>query len=155
MLPLLDGRTDKIRDTALYGWFGGITQVTDGRRTYMRGGQSPDNLPLNIYTNRWSTAPWWRIPLPDSRCEMGDFIPHANGMAVGRMPVSPEDMLRMSIPPEGVVIPSELYDIAEDPNEEHNLAGTALEAEYEAIMAGALREIGAPEEMFVRLGLEG
>ncbi len=153
MLPLLDGRAESIRSSALYGWFGGITQVTDGRRTYMRGAQTPGNDPLYIYTNRWSTAPWWRIPMPDSRMEIGDFLPHANGMIVGRMPVEPDYMRTMSIPPEGVVRDNELYDITEDPTEERNLAGTDLEPQYEALMRDALKEIGAPEEMFVRLGL--
>ena len=153
MLPLLDGRADTIRDSALYGWFGGIAHVTDGRHTYMRGAKTPDNGPLYTYTNRWSTAPWWRIPLPDSRMEIGDCIPHANGMPVGRMPVLPEDMRRMSCPPEAVVQGNYLFDIAEDPGEEHNLAGTGLEPQYEKLLADALREIGAPEEQFERLGL--
>ncbi|MBM3497420.1 MAG: sulfatase [Armatimonadetes bacterium] len=155
MLPLIDRRAERIRDHALYGWFGSHMQVTDGRRTYLRSAQTPDNGPLYLYTNRWSTAPWWRIPLPDSRLEIGDFIPHANGMPVGRMPVAPDDMRRLHCAPEAVTGDNYLFDIEQDPNETTNLAGTVLEQEYEALMASALREIGAPDEQFVRMGLDG
>ena len=57
MVPLMDGRAESIRDSALYGWFGAHMQVTDGRCTYMRAARTPSNEPLYIYTNRWSTAP--------------------------------------------------------------------------------------------------
>ena len=153
MLPLLQGTTDRIRDHALYGWFGGHLQVTDGRRTYLRSAHTPDNSPLYLYTNRWSTAPWWRIPLPDRRYECGDFIPHAQGMPVGRMPLDPEAMPRLHCPREAVFGDNYLYDIAADPDETTNLAGTPLEAEYEQLMVRGLREIGAPAEQFTRLGL--
>jgi arylsulfatase A-like enzyme len=153
ILPLMDGRADTIRDHALYGFFGSYTQVTDGRRTYLRGARDPENGPLHIYTNRWSTAPWWRIPQPDARMEIGDYLPHACGMPVGRMPVDPDIMRRLSCPPEGVVGGSWLFDIEQDPGETTNLAGGELEAQYAALMRRGLEDIGAPVEQYERMGL--
>ena len=39
-----------IRDTALFGIFGGQVNITDGRWLYMRGPVTPDNTPLYQYT---------------------------------------------------------------------------------------------------------
>jgi len=152
MLPLLDGRADSIRDHALYGWFGAHTQVTDGRCMYARGARTESNEPLHIYTNRWSTAPWWQIPLPDRRMQCGNFVPHAQGMPVGRMPVEPDIMRRLHCEPE-LVRGDYLFDITQDPDETQNLAGTELEKHYEDLMRSAMEEIGAPEEQYERLGL--
>jgi hypothetical protein len=71
------------------------------------------------------------------------------------MPVEPDDMRRIHCAPEAVTGGNHLFDIAEDPDETNNLAGTPLEQEYEALMTSALREIGAPEEQLVRMGLNG
>ena len=153
LMPLLDGRAEKVRDWNLYGWFGARVQYTDGRHTYARAAATPSNEPLNVYTNRWSTAPWWQIPMPDSRVEMGPFVPAAGEMPVGRMPVSPEFMRRLSCAPEQVTGANHLFDVVADEAQEQNLAGTPLEQEIAGRLAAALREIGAPPEQMVRLGL--
>ena len=70
------------------------------------------------------------------------------------MPVTPEDMQRLSCAPEAVVAQDHLFDITEDPDETTNLIGTGLEKQYEDLMRKALTEIGAPEEQFVRMGLK-
>jgi hypothetical protein len=45
------------------------------------------------------------------------------------------------------------FDIRADEAQEHDLAGTPLEQEYEAKLQTALREVQAPQEQFERLGL--
>ncbi len=153
MVPLMDGRAESIRDSALYGWFGAHMQVTDGRCTYMRAARTPSNEPLYIYTNRWSTAPWWRIPMPDQRMECGDYVAHANGMPVCRMPVEPDDMRRLHCEPELVTGEDFLFDISADPNERQNLAGTELQTHYENLMRSAMQELQVPPEQYERMGL--
>jgi hypothetical protein len=46
-----------------------------------------------------------------------------------------------------------LYDLAQDPGEENNLAGSGLEKDLAAMLREAMRSVEAPEEQFVRLGL--
>jgi hypothetical protein len=46
-----------------------------------------------------------------------------------------------------------LYDLSEDPGEENNLAGSPAEKEMEDRLREALREVEAPDDQFVRLGL--
>ena len=46
-----------------------------------------------------------------------------------------------------------LFDTAEDPGQERNLAGSALEKEMAEKLKNALRACHAPQEQFVRLGL--
>lgn len=48
-LPLIRGEQEKIRDYALFGYFGKQINLTDGTYTYFRS-PSPDNRPLNLYT---------------------------------------------------------------------------------------------------------
>ena len=46
----------------------------------------------------------------------------------------------------------QLYDLGNDPNEENNLAGSALENDLAAMLREAMKSVVAPEEQFVRLG---
>jgi hypothetical protein len=47
-----------------------------------------------------------------------------------------------------------LYDLHDDPGEENNLAGSRAEREMADRLREALKEIEAPSDQFVRLGLE-
>jgi hypothetical protein len=49
--------------------------------------------------------------------------------------------------------PSELYDLADDPGEERNLCGTPREREAAEKLRAALREVEAPDDQLLRLGL--
>jgi hypothetical protein len=46
-----------------------------------------------------------------------------------------------------------LYDLAQDPGEENNLAGSVLEKDLAAMLREALKAVDAPDEQFTRLGL--
>ena len=46
-----------------------------------------------------------------------------------------------------------LFDLDEDPAEEHNLAGTRAEADGEELLRVALASVDAPTEQYERLGL--
>ena len=47
----------------------------------------------------------------------------------------------------------ELYDVADDPEEVRDLAGTPLEADMADLLHAALAELGAPDDQLVRLAL--
>jgi hypothetical protein len=46
-----------------------------------------------------------------------------------------------------------LYDVHDDPDEENNLAGSAVEAEMEELLRHALATVEAPADQHERLGL--
>lgn len=153
LLPVIRGESESAREQSLFGGFGRRVNWTDGRRVYMRAPMSADNQPLHLYTNRWSTAPWWQIPVPDDRTEFGPFIPNSD-MPVGRQPLNTEEMRRVNIPAEDLAAEgSYLFDIEEDPGETTSLVGTALEEEVAAELEGAMESQNAPPEQFERLGL--
>lgn len=153
LLPAIRGEREQVRYGVLFGWWGRRVNWTDGHRVYMRAPVSPDNQPLAFYTNRWSTAPWWRLPLPDRQATFGRYLPRVD-MPVGRRPVSPEEMARLhSVQLEDLRQGSCLFDLDADPGEERNLAGTALEAEVASQLRTAMERQGAPLEQFERLGL--
>ena len=153
LLPALRGERDQVREDLLFGSFGRRVNWTDGHQVYMRAPAREDNQPLHLYTNRWSTAPWWQIPMPDERAEFGRFMSRVD-MPVGRMPLASEDMRRIhGIDASDLQGGSLLFDIDGDPEEGENLVGTAGEVEAAKRMAGRLEEQAAPAEQFERLGL--
>ncbi|GAB4557310.1 MAG: sulfatase-like hydrolase/transferase [Anaerolineae bacterium] len=152
LVPLLEGKVDRVRDYVLYGWWGQSVNYADGTYTYLRHPQSPDNTPLEAYSLRWSTAPWWEYPDLTGRVDYGRFMPQTE-MLVGRMAFQPEDMARLSADPARVVRPSMLFNIREDEAQEHDLAGTPLEEDYAERLRRALYDVQAPESQFRRLGL--
>lgn len=153
LLPALRGETAQVRDGALSGWWGRRVNWTDGRHVYMRAPATPDNQPLCFYTDRWSTAPWWSLSMPDERTEFGRFMPGVD-MPVGRMPVTGDEMRALNnIDPVDLSNGSLLFDIANDPEELKDLAGTPLEEEVAAKLKAQMEAQQAPPEQFERLGL--
>lgn len=90
-----------------------------------------------------------RLPLPDERATL-DRMP-GSAVPVIRQPFRAGDML-----PYWAYTHFEgnlLYDVTDDPGEEHNLAGTAQEDASEELLRHALGEVDAPAEQYERLGL--
>ena len=126
---------------------------TDGRHLYMRGPAAADNQPLHFYTNRWSTAPWWQMSMPDDRTEFGRFMPGVD-MPVGRMPITVEEMGRLNnIDLEDLGKGSLLFDIEQDPDETKDLVGSPVEEEVAGKLKAQMEAQNAPGEQFDRLGL--
>ncbi|HEY2482344.1 MAG TPA: hypothetical protein VGI30_09135, partial [Caulobacteraceae bacterium] len=122
---------------------------------YARAPVGP-NAPLAMYSNRWSTMPTHvlplarELPLPDDRATLS------------RMPGSDVPVLRQ-IWEAGDAVPywaasrfigHQLFDLAEDPTEDANLAGGARESAAVARLTAALKNVQAPQAQFERLGLE-
>jgi len=93
--------------------------------------------------------PQLRLPAPDGRATLV------------RMPGSPIPVLRQPFR-AGDALPfwalgafsgSHLYDLANDPAEERNLAGSPQERRAEEALHAALLEIEAPADQLERLGL--
>lgn len=154
LVPLLTGAATSVRDWALCGVWGQEVQVTDGHHKLTRAPVG-ENAPLSMWSNRWSTmpvtsVPELRLPPPDDRARL-DRMPGSR-IPVIRQPFQPGDML-----PYWAYTRFEgdlLFDVVDDPGETHNLAGTAVAAELEELLRVALGDVEAPDDQYVRLGLE-
>ena len=154
LLPLIEGRVASVRELALFGYWGRHVGITDGRFRYLRG-SGDHNLPLSLWSNRWSTMPIHqfpdlRMPPPDDRA----FLDHMPGsdVPVIRQPYGPGDVLPYWAgfhPPSG----SLLFDTEIAPAEEEDLAGSAHERDFADALAGELRRIEAPDDLLERVGL--
>jgi arylsulfatase A-like enzyme len=154
LIPLVTGRVTSIREHALAGIWGRHVHVIDGDTKYARG-HTGENLPLSMWSNRWSTmpishAPHYRIPRPDARARL-DFMPGSR-VPVIRQPFQAGDRMpywAMDCKPDDHT----LFDLRQDPGERRNLAGAPLEKRAVDRLRAALDEVEAPAEQYQRLGI--
>ena len=154
LLPLLSGRSSLVRDWILAGVWGREVHYIDGKLKYARAPRDK-NRPLGAWSNRWSTMPTHflsreqEMPLPDERARLdrmpGSEVPVIRQTWDESDPVPFWAMARFS--------GNHLYNVYDDPHEENNLAGTALEKDLTAMLRDAMQSVEAPEEQFTRLGL--
>jgi arylsulfatase A-like enzyme len=155
LLPLIGGQVDRIRDWALAGVFGRWVQIVDGTRKYARAPVRVDNLPLSMWSNRWSTMPvpnlpQLRLPRPDRHAVL-DFMPGSD-VPVLRQPFQPGAPLpywSLGVRPGE----HHCYHLADDPDETDNRLGSPDERDLIELLRIALRDVEAPAEQLVRLGL--
>lgn len=154
IVPLLTGGATSIRDWAIGGVFGNWVQVTDGRRKYARAPEV-DNLPLSMWSNRWSTMPVHvrglvELPPPDDRAFL-DRMPGST-VPVIRQPFAQGDAMPFWVS-NAIVGQHHLYDVDLDPDERENRVGERAERELQDLLRTALAELDAPTEQLERLGL--
>jgi arylsulfatase A-like enzyme len=153
LAPLIRGEAPGVREWALSGIWGREVHLLDGRHKYARA-PAGANEPLSLWSNRWSTMPVHRLPQlrlppPDARAVL-DRMPGSK-VPVIRQPFRAGDHLPFWA--LGPFRGSQLYDLANDPGEDENLAGSARERELEERLRSALLEMEAPDDQLVRLGL--
>ena len=152
LLPLCRGEATSVRDEAIYGWFGQGVNITDGQETYLCQAASPDNVPLEIHSQRWSTAPWWELPAPDAALEPGSFMPFTT-QPLWRRALSPADQRPLCQGSLAGLHPNQLFDLRTDPGQLHPVADDAREQAWRERLRAALTTLQAPESQFARLGL--
>jgi hypothetical protein len=155
LLPLLTGEASTVREWALAGVWGREVQVVgDGGALRFTRAPAARNAPLTMWSNRWSTMPIHafpevRLPRPDRRAGLA-FMPGSD-VPVIRQPFDESDHLpfwatrRFS--------GDHLYDVHEDPDEEHDLSGGPRQGDALELLRAALAAVDAPDEQLVRLGL--
>ncbi len=154
LIPLITGEATRVRDWALLGVWGREVHLVDDEAKYARAPQDNTNFPLSMWSNRWSTMPVHqenapRLPKPDDRA----FLDHMPGTKVPviRQPFQPGDMLPFWAYTK--FTGNHLYRPDHDPDEDENMAGSALEKEKADKLRQALLSIEAPDDQFARLGL--
>ncbi|MHB8507837.1 MAG: sulfatase [Candidatus Dormibacteria bacterium] len=155
VVPLILGQQDMVREFLLSGMWGHEVHIIDGAGKYARAPRG-DNTPLSLWSNRWSTMPIPWVPElkllpPDDRAYL-DRMPGSR-VPVIRQPYQAGDMLPFWAA-RRVFDGDHLYDLKQDPHEEQNLAGSASEKDWADRLRQAMIEVEAPDDQFVRLGLE-
>ena len=155
LLPLLDGSATRVREWALSGVYGRWVHVLDGSRKYARGPVDETNLPLSMWSNRWSTMPvhvmpQLKLPRPDRRARI-DFMPGSD-VPVLRQPFQPGDMLPYWCAGQKANWHC-LYNLDNDPQETENRLGGSEERMMLDLLNTALEELEAPRDQFQRLGI--
>ncbi len=153
LVPLITNGATAVRDHLLTGVWGREVHLIDGEIKYARA-PAGENAPLSLWSNRWSTMPIpsrpsLRLAPPDDRAAL-DRMPGSR-VPVIRQPFRPGDLLPYWA--VGGFSGNHLYDLRVDPGEEENHAGEPREKAAADKLREALREIEAPDDQFVRLGL--
>jgi len=136
-----------IRDSLLFGTFGGHVNCTDGRYVYMRSAVSDDNQPLYDYTLMPTT--------------MRDFF-ELGKIAEAELIDEPFSFTKgcplLKIPGEewangGLAFGNLLFDLKEDPEQKNPINDPKIEQMMIDKMLRLMEENEAPEEQYLRIGL--
>ncbi len=143
-LGLLAEKQEKVRDYAIYGWFGMPVNITDGRYTYFRSGSPQGNRPLFSYMSI-CTDIWTYVgrDCPE-KMDMGRFLKYTR-YPVYRMPIS--------MPDNPLVKDTLLFDLQTDPGQQKPICSREIEMRMIKALRRMLKEHDSPDEQFVRLGL--
>lgn len=134
-----------VRDTALFGIFGGHVNITDGRYVYMKAPASPENKPLYEYT---LMPCHMRNPFDISELrniELIEGFPHMKGSKVMKIPANGS--------PSAYQYGDMLFDLLTDPEQTVEIQDETVLRRMKKCMKEAMEENEAPKEQYVRLGL--
>ncbi|MGP4041078.1 sulfatase [Gracilibacillus sp. D59] len=145
---MLDKENNKVRDVALYGYYGVEVNITDGYYTYFRSPKD-DNQPLFLYTAMPTTHREFITCENEKEIECGRFLPYTDfpvfkiPQKIGKVRIYKNQPLRQT----------RLYHIKQDYLQHHPIIDETIEKSLAKKMKQAMKEAGAPEEQFTRLGL--
>jgi Arylsulfatase A and related enzymes len=148
LTPVLTDDTS-IHNTILFGYHGGMTNITDGETLYMRAPCTYENTPLFAYT----LAPARmgdRMSVKDLKdAVLAPAFKFTKGLQTLKLDASSHgspfgNMFRFG---------NRLYNLKTDPKERKPLDNPALELKMINGMVQMMRETDAPEEQYERLGL--
>ncbi len=135
-----------IRKAALFGMHGGHVNVTDGRYVYMRG-PVEGNSPLYDYT-QMPTHMRSLFTLGEMR-SMTIAEPFEFTKETPLMKITPEPSPFAHL----IKMPTRLYDLSNDPNQENPIEDSEIEKRMCDLMVELMKENDTPPEQFERLGI--
>lgn len=150
ILPLLREQKHVMKDTALFGWFGGPINVCDGQYTYFRAAVREDNTPLYNYCSMPTTLLKFMALKDRQEIEMGRYLPYTD-FPVYKIPAPfPIGHFKSS----KYVRQSLLFDYINDPEQENPIDDPVLEAKMIDKVLSLMEWAGAPPEQYERIGLQ-
>jgi hypothetical protein len=151
--PVLEAN-EAIHDAVLYGYFAMAVNVTDGRYTYFR---NPVQRQSTIYaytampTQHHGFMPRERL----AEAELGRFLCHTYNIPLYKIPMPGRAPLHPDWAPDDEYVPKhDLFDLANDPNQNQRLTDPALEQHMCNLIRQQLERVKAPEGHLERLGLQ-
>ena len=134
-----------VRETGLFGSYGGHVSVTDGRYVYMRACATPANAPLLEHTLMPTHMNARFTPAELADAELVGPLPFTQGAPVLRMPG-----VSFGNP---YLFGTLLFDLNLDPEQQQPLIDDDLELRLIATLLDLMRASDAPESQYERLGL--
>ena len=154
LLARLDGAAPP-REAAIFGYFGGAVNATDGRYTYHRYPFDLMEQEIFQYTLMPTHIRQMFTTEELAGATLAPPFPFSKGVPLLRVPVHRRSPLHRYYGPGSMIEnDTRLYDLATDPGQLRRLADPALEARMTALMAARMTANHAPPEAFVRLGLK-
>jgi arylsulfatase A-like enzyme len=154
VLPVLE-RDQELRAAAIFGYFGGAVNVTDGRYTYHR--YPADLKTQEIYQYTLMPTHLWERFTPEelAGASLAEPFPFTKGTPLLKVPVIERSPMYNNYGP-GAFIESEtrLYDLEQDPGQERPLQDQAVEARMARLMRELMLANDPPPEALRRLALE-
>jgi hypothetical protein len=152
LLPLLERETT-VREAALYGIFGGATNVTDGRYTYFRYPKDLFAQELFEYTLLPVHMHDFFQPAEFEGAALADPFDFSKGLPMLRLPAR-RDAQRPPMQGGGFEdAATVLYDTATDPGQMSPIAAPEVEARLTRAMLALMQAHDAPPEAYRRLDL--
>jgi arylsulfatase A-like enzyme len=151
LVPLLQADMS-LRHGALFGYFGGAINVTDGRYTYHRFPADPRDQELYQYT--LMPAHIWEPFTTEelAAASLARPLPFTKGVPVLKIPVTSRSPMFDNYGP-GALLENEtrLYDLARDPGQNARLCLPEIEDAMISLMSDLMRANDAPPEAFARV----
>lgn len=145
LAQVLEG-DQQVRQGALFGAHGGHVNVTDGRYVYMRAPADASNSPLEEFT-LMPTHMRSRFGVAElASWEPAEPFAFTKGLRTMRLPATAQWTNAWN---HGTL----LFDLEEDPAQEHPVIDDALERKMIGLLVDVMRESDAPMSQFDRLGV--
>lgn len=141
-----------IRDYAIFGFHGSFVNITDGKRLYMRASASVGNTPLNEYTLMPTHQQGMFSPKELAHIELCEPFDFSKETKLLKIPV--QSRLANATFCNSFQYGSLLFDLENDPEQQHPIDDPQTEAVMINAMIGKMKENGAPNEQYERLGLD-
>jgi arylsulfatase A-like enzyme len=143
-----------VRNGALFGYFGGAVNVTDGRYTYHRFPADLRRQEIYQYTLMPTHIFDPFTPEELSKASLATPFPFSKGAPLLKVPVTERSPMFNNYGP-GALLENDtrLYDLSADPGQEKPLTDAAVEKRLIELMTGLMRANDAPAEAFGRLDL--
>lgn len=147
-------RGEARRDGALYGYFGGAVNVTDGRYTYHRYPADLATQEIYQYTLMATHIHSPFLPKELAGAQLSDGFGFTRGAKLLKVPVIERSPMYNNYGP-GALLEGDtrLYDLDADPGQDRPLRGSPEEQRLITLMARLMRANEAPAEAFARLEL--